>query len=125
MPMTMARESVKPVMLAPVFQRRLSTIDTTGSIIYNTTDFIGRRSCEWQHFRSRLIPSRVGIAHEIYYIRRPFLSDPDDDMIPEVAVVSGSDAIVTFNEHDFRGCEQFGLRLLTPAKLLQEIGVLK
>jgi len=40
-------------------------------------------------------------------------------------VVSNNDAIVTFNKQDFRGCEQFGVRLLTPAELLQEIGVLK
>jgi putative PIN family toxin of toxin-antitoxin system len=68
---------------------------------------------------------RVSVAHEIYYIWRPFLSDPDDDMILEVAVVSSAAAIVTFNKHDFHGCERFGLRLLTPAELLQEIGVLK
>ncbi len=68
---------------------------------------------------------RVSVAHEIYYIWRPFLSDPDDDMILEVAVASSAAAIVTFNKHDFRGCERFGLRLLTPAELLQEIGVLK
>jgi putative PIN family toxin of toxin-antitoxin system len=68
---------------------------------------------------------RVGVAHEIYYTWRPFLSDPDDDMVLEVAVASGSAAIVTFNKHDFRGCERFGLRLLTPAELLKEIGVLQ
>lgn len=68
---------------------------------------------------------QVGIAHEIYYTWRPLLNDPDDDMVLEVAVASASHAIVTFNKHDFRGCERFGLRLLTPAELLQEIGVLK
>jgi len=68
---------------------------------------------------------RVGVAHEIYYLWRPFLNDPDDDMVLEVAVASGSAAIVTFNKHDFRGCDRFGLRLLTPAELLQEIGALK
>ena len=46
-------------------------------------------------------------------------------MVLEVAVASGSDAIVTFNKQDFRGAEQFGLRLLTPLELLREIGVLK
>ena len=39
--------------------------------------------------------------------------------------ISSSNAIVTFNKRDFRGCERFGVRLLTPAELLQEIGVLK
>ena len=69
--------------------------------------------------------SKVGFAHEIYYAWRPFLSDPDDDMVLEVAIASSSNAIVTFNKRDFRGCERFGVRLLTPAELLQEIGVLK
>ncbi|MGB3059308.1 MAG: putative toxin-antitoxin system toxin component, PIN family [Anaerolineae bacterium] len=68
---------------------------------------------------------KVGFAHEIYYAWRPFLSDPDDDMVLEVAIASSSNAIVTFNKRDFRGCERFGVRLLTPAELLQEIGVLK
>ncbi len=68
---------------------------------------------------------RVGVAHDIYYTWRPFLSDPDDDMVLEAAVASGSTVIVTFNKRDFRGCERFGVRLLTPAELRQEIGVLK
>ena len=59
---------------------------------------------------------QVGIPHEIYFIWRPFLTDPGDDMVLEIAVASGSDAIVTFNKHDFRGCEQFGLTLLTPVE---------
>lgn len=68
---------------------------------------------------------QVATAHEIYFIWRPFLDDPGDDMVLEVAVASGSDAIVTFNKQDFRGAEQFGLRLLTPLELLHEIGVTK
>lgn len=67
----------------------------------------------------------VGIARQIFYAWRPFLNDPDDEMVLELAVASRSDAIVTFNKHDFRGCEQFGLRLLAPVELLREIGVLK
>jgi putative PIN family toxin of toxin-antitoxin system len=67
----------------------------------------------------------VARAHEIYYVWRPFLSDPEDDMVLEVAVASGSTVIVTFNKSDFRGCERFGIRALTPAEFLQEIGVLR
>jgi len=55
---------------------------------------------------------------------RPALRDPNDEMLLELAVTAGCDAIITFNKRDFRGCEQFGLRLLTPLELLQEIGVL-
>lgn len=68
---------------------------------------------------------QVSTAHEIYYIWRPFLPDPRDDMVLEVAVAGGCDAVVTFNKQDFRGCEQFGLRTLTPAELLREIGELR
>ncbi|MFN8487462.1 MAG: putative toxin-antitoxin system toxin component, PIN family [Caldilineaceae bacterium] len=67
----------------------------------------------------------IAHAHEVHYTWRPFLPDPNDEMILELAVSASCDAIVTFNKRDFRGCEQFGLRLLTPVELLQEIGVLK
>jgi predicted nucleic acid-binding protein len=33
------------------------------------------------------------------------------------------DAVLTFNKRDFKGAEQFGLRVLSPQALLKEIGV--
>jgi len=66
----------------------------------------------------------VARLQEIFFLWRPLLVDPKDDLILELAVASRSDAIVTFNERDFRGAEQFGIRVLTPAKFLKEIGVL-
>ncbi|MCB0081451.1 MAG: putative toxin-antitoxin system toxin component, PIN family [Caldilineaceae bacterium] len=68
---------------------------------------------------------RVSISHSIYYLWRPSLRDPKDEMVLEVAVTAGCDAIVTFNQRDFRGSDQYGIRILKPAALLQEIGVLK
>jgi putative PIN family toxin of toxin-antitoxin system len=67
------------------------------------------------------------VAHhrKIYYLWRPFLSDPRDDMILELAVTAECDFIVTFNQSDFAGIEQFGLSTLTPKAFLQQIGVLK
>jgi putative PIN family toxin of toxin-antitoxin system len=63
--------------------------------------------------------------HQIHYLWRPLLRDPKDDMILELAVAAGCDAIVTFNVRDFAGAEQFGIRILTPQMFLQEIGELK
>jgi len=57
----------------------------------------------------------------IHYLWRPFLSDPGDDMVLELAVTAGCDFIVTYNKDDFRGIEVFGLRVLTPKEFLQEI----
>jgi hypothetical protein len=43
-------------------------------------------------------------------------------MILEVAVASGCKRIVTFNSRDFKGSEQFGVRLETPGWFLKTIG---
>lgn len=67
------------------------------------------------------------VAHQrkIYYLWRPFLSDPRDDMVLELAVTASCDFIVTFNSSDFEGIEQFGLSTLTPKEFLQKIGAVK
>ena len=64
--------------------------------------------------------SRSGLR-EIYYLWRPFLKDATDDMVLEVAVESQSAYIVTFNEKDFRGADQFGITVITPQLFLQQV----
>ena len=65
----------------------------------------------------------VSNRREIFYLWRPFLKDPKDDMVLELAVTSNCDMIVTYNKKDFKGVEEyFGIRLLTPKGLLLEIG---
>jgi putative PIN family toxin of toxin-antitoxin system len=61
---------------------------------------------------------------EIFFLWRPFLRDPSDDMVLELAVEAECEAILTYNQRDFAGVEQFGVRVLTPKAFLQEIGVL-
>ena len=58
----------------------------------------------------------------VYYLWRPFLSDPKDDMLLELAVAGNCDYIVTFNRRDFKGIERFGIGLRTQRELLAEIG---
>lgn len=65
---------------------------------------------------------KVGRKWEISYLWRPFLRDPDDDMLLELAVASSAEAIVTFNRADFRGVESFGLGVLTPGRFLRDLG---
>jgi hypothetical protein len=57
----------------------------------------------------------------IHYLWRPFLPDPKDDLVLEAAVAGRCDTIVTFNRRDFRGVEQFGLRIRTPREFLEEL----
>ena len=67
---------------------------------------------------------RVGGHHEIHFLWRPRLKDPDDEMILELAVEAGCDYIVTYNKEDFSSIEEFGIELVTAKELLQKIGVL-
>lgn len=66
----------------------------------------------------------VANRRHIYYLWRPFLRDPQDDMVLEIAVAARCQYIVTFNQKDFQGAEQFGLVIVTPKEFLQQIGQL-
>lgn len=61
------------------------------------------------------------ISHQcqIFYLWRPFLRDPKDDMVLEVAVEAGCEFIVTHNLRDFVGIDRFGLRAVTPGEFLR------
>ena len=67
----------------------------------------------------------VARLHEIYFLWRPLLRDPKDDMVLELAVTSQAEFIVTFNTTDFEGAEQFGVSVVTPTEFLREIGEIR
>lgn len=62
----------------------------------------------------------TSIAHlqDVYYLWRPFLRDPDDDMVLECAVASNSQFLVTHNIHDFQRIVDLGVTPITPASFL-------
>ncbi len=64
----------------------------------------------------------VAGLHTVFYLWRPFLRDPDDDMLLELAVEAECDRIVTFNTRDFFGIQSFGIQAVTPQEFLIEIG---
>lgn len=91
---------------------------------------------EWQAVLSRpehLPPGRSGedalafvrylasLAHlqDVHYLWRPFLKDPDDDMVVECAVASRCRHIITHNMQDFRRVAELGVEPITPAAFLQ------
>ena len=67
----------------------------------------------------------VSQQYEIYYLWRPILKDPKDDMVLELAVTAQCQYIVTYNIKDFRGVEQFGIEAISAKDFLKKIGVLK
>lgn len=66
---------------------------------------------------------RVGHHQRIFYLWRPSLRDPRDELVLELAVAAGCRHIITFNQRDFAGSERHGVQVLTPAKFLQSFGV--
>ena len=74
-----------------------------------------------------LVDYVCGVARQqdIFYLWRPLLRDPNDDMVAEVAVAAGCEAIVTHNRRDFAGVERFNLSIWSPAEFLKQIGVRK
>lgn len=66
--------------------------------------------------------STVARHHTIFFLWRPFLRDPKDDLVLELAVKAECDFIITYNKRDFQGVDQFGLRAVEPKEFLTLIG---
>jgi putative PIN family toxin of toxin-antitoxin system len=57
-----------------------------------------------------------------HYLWRPFLRDPNDEMVLEAAVNGRADAIVTFNLRDYGAIpEKFGIEVLIPATAIRRV----
>jgi putative PIN family toxin of toxin-antitoxin system len=69
--------------------------------------------------------AEISSKREIYFLWRPFLKDPKDDLVLEVAIESESDFIISNNKKDFRNINKFGLKVLTPLEFLKLIQVIK
>ena len=63
----------------------------------------------------------VSHLQDVHFLWRPFLRDPDDDMVLECAVASGCEFIVTHNVKDFRRVEALNVRAITPADFLNRL----
>jgi predicted nucleic acid-binding protein len=84
---------------------------------------------EAQHFW--LHPGRIedvldflaasGQEHAISFLWRPFLNDPNDDFILELAVAANARYIVTHHLRNFAGVESFGLEAVSPAVMLLKL----
>lgn len=62
---------------------------------------------------------KIGKKYNIYYLWRPFLKDPKDDFLLELAYTSESDFIITYNIKDFKGSIEFGIKVLTPQQFIE------
>ncbi len=91
-----------------VAKRMIGEISLNEEEIDNILDFVISNSNRW----------------EIYYLWRPQLKDPGDDMVLELAVTASCSYIITYNVNDFKGIENFGVQAITPKDFLKLAGAL-
>ena len=91
-----------------VAKRMLDEILLSEEEINDILDFVISNSNRWK----------------IYYLWRPQLKDPSDDMVLELAVTANCNYIVTYNVNDFKGIKPFGIQAITPKEFLKLTGEL-
>ncbi len=71
-----------------------------------------------------ILASLCAVAEPVYcwFLWRPQLSDPADEMVLETAINGGADGLVSFNRRHFeRAAAQFGIPVLSPQQALRRI----
>ena len=91
-----------------VAKRMMGEIALNEQEIDDILDFVISNSKQW----------------DIYYLWRPQLKDPGDDMVLELAVTANCNYIITYNVKDFKGIENFGIEVMTPKEFLEMVGEL-
>lgn len=65
---------------------------------------------------------QVANHRQIFFLWRPFLRDPGDDLVLEVAANAGADAVLTHEQRGFEGVQStFGIQVLTPGAFLRAL----
>jgi putative PIN family toxin of toxin-antitoxin system len=62
---------------------------------------------------------KIAEKHDIFYLWRPFLPDPKDDHILELAFNSKSNYIVTYNTKDFKEISKLGIKAVRPDEFMK------
>ncbi len=59
---------------------------------------------------------------DVWFLWRPQLRDPYEELVPEAAVSGRADTIASFNRRDFRpAASRFGIDVLLPAEALRRL----
>jgi len=102
----------QPVVSVPLFLEYRA-------VLLRPENLLGRRAAQAEAFLDFLLS--ISHLQEVFYLWRPALPDPDDDMILELAVASRCRYIVTHNLRDFRGSQKWGIAAIIPSAFLKSI----
>src|SRR5579875_1348066 len=69
---------------------------------------------------------RVGKLAAIRYGVRPSVADPNEELVLEAAIATGSDWIISHNIRDMAaGAARYGIEVMTPGEALRRLGVVQ
>lgn len=86
-------------------------------VLLGSADEFGLLKKDIQRFINHLC--KKATLHEVYYLWRPTLKDPKDEMVLEVAVKAPCDYIVTYNKSDFKGSDRFGVQVVDATEFIK------
>ena len=106
-------------------KKRIKPVIST-ALLFEYEDVLKREQSilELSHKQVDIILDNICVLsnfQKIYFLWRPFLKDPKDDHVLEVAVAYNTNINLTHNLKDLKRIEQFGIRAITPGQLLEEI----
>jgi predicted nucleic acid-binding protein len=61
----------------------------------------------------------IGVQHHVSFIWRPTARDTDDDFLVDLAIAAHADFLVTFNVRDLQPVESYGIKVVTPKRMLE------
>jgi predicted nucleic acid-binding protein len=102
----------QPVISIPVFVEYRA-------VLLRPENLLQRPASKAEDFLDNLLS--FSHLQEIFFLWRPALPDPDDDLILELAVAANCRYIVTHNLRHFRGLEKWGIAAATPSAFLKQI----
>ena len=82
-------------------------------VLQRPENLLSRSAAQADAFLDYLLS--VSHLQEVFYLWRPALPDPNDEIVLELAVAAGCRYIVTHNIRDFRGSERWATEAVTPA----------
>jgi predicted nucleic acid-binding protein len=89
------------------------------AVLLRPENLLARSPAQTEGFLDGLLAASH--LQEVFFLWRPALPDPDDDLILELAVAAGCRYIVTHNLRDFRGTERWGVTAMMPGDFLKLI----
>jgi predicted nucleic acid-binding protein len=104
----------QPVISVPVFVEYRA-------VLLRPENLLDRAAPQAEAFLDFLLS--VNHLQEIFFHWRPALSDPDDDLIFELAVAANARYIITHNLRDFRGMEKWGIGAVSPSNFLKQVKI--